>query len=147
MAVERTTDQFISGPESVAGCHGLGGGMRCFDAPVAARRTVRTDVADQTCGGIHSGEYRGRSRAGEYRQLRSAFANLTGFSQGTGDTFALGRSRRRAARESFAAASGSMRKLGQNASCSHTVAAGKGRAAMMPFAIRYSLFAKARSAA
>ena len=145
MAVDRPIDQFIPGPEGMAGCHDLGRVLLSTDAPISARRIVRVDVANQALCWIRSGQYCGRSWAGKHRQLRAAFANLTGFSERTGNASAFGGARRYSAGTRFAAGSRPVRELGQNASRFDTISAGQARE-MMPFAIRYSPFAKARSA-
>src|SRR5256885_7945176 len=145
MMFDRLSDQFVSGPEGVAGRHDLGRVLLSIDAPVPPRRAVWTDVADQASGGIGSRQYRGRAWAGAHRQLRSASANLAGLSEGTGNTSDTSRTRRYFTLARSAAGSRPMRELGQNASCVDTVAAGQVRE-MMPLAIRYSPFAKARSA-
>jgi hypothetical protein len=145
MVVERFIDQFVSGPEGVARCHSLGGALLPTDAAISSRRAVRIDVANQARSGVGSGQHCGRSRAGKYRQLRAASANLAGLSERAGNASAFGGARRYSAGAGFATGSRSVRELGQNASCFDTVAAGQG-CEMMPFAIRHSPFAKARSA-
>src|ERR1700712_4794962 len=143
MTFDRTIDQFVSGPESMAGRHDLGGVLLSVDAPISSGRVVRVDFANQASGGISSGQHRGRARAGKYRQLRAASAHLAGFLEGVGDAPAFGRTCRYRAGNRFAADSRPVRELGQDASRVDTVAAGQVRK-MMPFAIRHSLFAKAR---
>jgi hypothetical protein len=145
MAVDRTIDQFVSGPEGVAGCHDFGRVLLSTDAPVSSRRTVRTDVANQARGRIGSGQYCRRPWAGKYRKFRAASANLTRLFKGAGNTSAFGRARRYPSGARFTDSSHSVRELGQNASCFVTLTAGQVRE-MIPFAIRYSPFAKARSA-
>src|SRR6266536_1948893 len=136
MIFDRLSDQFVSGPEGVAGRHDLGRILLSIDAPVPSRRAVWTDVADQASGRIGSRQYR-RAWAGAHRQLRSASANLAGLSEGTGNTSDVSRARRYFTLARSAAGSRPMRELVQNASCIDTVAAGQIRE-MMPFAIRYS---------
>ena len=150
MAVDRSIDQFISGPEGLAGRHDLSGGLLSIDASISSRRTVWIDVADQARGGVGSSQHCGRSRSGKYRQLRATSPNITGLFERAGNAPAFGGARRHTASAGFAA--GSVRELGQNASCFDPVAAGEGRE-MKPLAIgysllatRHSLFAKARSA-
>jgi hypothetical protein len=145
MMIERPIDQFVSGPEGVAGCHDLGGVLLSIDTPMSQGRVVRTYIADRASVRVGTGEYCGRARAGKYRQLRAASANLAGLSERAGNASAFGGARRYSAGAGFATGSRSVRELGQNASCFDTVAAGQG-CEMMPFAIRHSPFAKARSA-
>ena len=145
MTFDRTIDQFVSGPEGVAGGHDLGGGLLSVDAPISSGRAVRIDVANQAGCGISPGQHCRRSRARKHRELHSASANLSGLLDGTGNASAFGRTCRYRASARFAASSRPVRELGKNASRIDAVAAGQVRE-MTPFAIRYSLFAKARSA-
>src|SRR5258708_8668790 len=145
MAVDRSIDQFIPGPEGMAGCHDLGGVLLSVDAAISSRRTVRIDIANQTRSGVGSSQYCGRSRARKHRQLRAVPANLAGLFERVGNASAFGGTCLHPAGAGFAASSGAVRELGQHAPRFDTVAAGQG-GEMTPFAIRYSLFAKARSA-
>src|ERR1700722_141059 len=147
MAVDRPIDQFLPGPEGVAGCHDLGGVLLPVDASIPSRRTVRTDIANQARGGVGSGQYRRRPRARKYRQLCATSENLTGLFEGARNSHAFGGAGWCFADARSATGSRPMREPGKNASCFDTVAAGEGRHLMTPFAICYSLFAKARSAA
>src|SRR6476646_6805619 len=140
MAVDRPIDQFIPGPEGMPGCHDLGRVLLSVDATISARRVVRIDVANQARGGIGSSEYRGRSRAREYRQLRAVPANLARFFEGARNAPAVGRACRHPASALFATGSRAMRESWQNASCLNSVAAKQGDK-LMPFAIRHSLLA------
>src|SRR5213080_4532091 len=140
MAVERPIDQFIPGPEGMAGCHELGGVPLSIDAAVSSRRTVRIDIANQARRGVSSGQDCGGSRARKYRQLRAASANFAGFFERVGNASAFGGTRRHPAGARFATGPRAVRELGKNASRIDTLAAGQG-CEMKPLAIRYSLFA------
>ena len=137
MIFDRPIDQFVSRPEGVAGCHDFGGSLLSGDTPISSRRIIRIDITNQASGGIGSGQYCGRARAGKYRQLRTAFANFTGLSERAGDPHAVGRARRHPADTRFGTSSRPMRQLGENASCLDTISAGQ-VSEMMPFAIRRS---------
>src|SRR5580704_6513897 len=115
MAVDRTIDQFVPGPEGLAGCHDLGGVLLSTDAPVSSGRVVRIDVANQARSRLSSGQYCGRSWAGKYRQFRTTSANLTRFSKGIGNAPAFGGACRHPAGGRLATGSGSVRELRQNA--------------------------------
>src|SRR5258708_33481161 len=145
MTVDRPIDQFIPRPEGMAGCHDPGGVLLSTNARISSRRTVRIDVTDQARGWVGPSQYCGRSRAGKHREFRAVSANLARLAERARNASAFGGARRHPAGVGFATDSRAMRELGQNASRSDTVAAGQG-GEMIPFAIRYSLFAKARSA-
>ena len=145
MIVDRPVDQFISGPEGMAGRYDLGGVLLSVDAPISSRRAFWTNIANPAFGGISSSQYRGRSRSAKYRQLHAAFVNRARLSEGTRNAPAFGGAGRYLAGARFAACSRAVRGLGKNASRLDTIASGQVRE-MMPFAIRYSPFAKARSA-
>src|ERR1700688_3782089 len=146
MMFDRPIDQFVSGPEGVSEGQGLGGVLLPIDPPVSPRGAVRTHSANQARGGIGAGQYCGRSWARKYRQLRAVPESLTGLPKGARDAHAFSGAGWCLADAGSSAGSRPVRELGQNASCFDTVAAGKGRHPMTPFAIRHSLFAKARSA-
>src|ERR1051326_2010490 len=147
MRIERTIDQFISGPEGMAGRPGFGGVVLSVDAPISTRRDVRVDISDQTRGWLSAGQHRGRSRTGEYRQLRAAFADLARLLERVGNTSAFGATCGHLAGSRPAAGARALRKLRQDDPGLDTVVARQDCRTMKPFAIRYSLFAKARSAA
>src|ERR1700686_3237879 len=127
MIVGRSIDQFVPGPEGMAGRYDLGGVLLSVDAPISPRGALRIDITDQARGGLGSSQYRGRSRARKYRQLRAASSNITGVSEGDGNASAFGGSRRYHARAGSAASSRAMRELGQNDSRFNTIAAGQSR--------------------
>ena len=140
MNLERAIDQFISGPEGVAGSHELGRVLLSVDTPVSTRRAIRTDIANQTCVGIGSSQYRRRPWAGKYRQFRAALAHLARLPEGARNTSAFGGARRPAACIRFTDGPRPMRKFGKNAARFDSFVAGQ-IPEMRPFAIRYSLFA------
>ena len=140
MFIERPIDQFVPGPPGVAGCHDLGRGLLSVDAPISSRRAVRTDVADQTRGGIGPGQYRGRAWTREYGQLRSASANLPRIAKGAGDASDFGGTCRHFAIAGIANGTFPMREFGKNGSRVDTVPAGQ-ISEMKSSSIRYSPFA------
>ena len=140
MAVDQPIDQFVSGPEGMAGCYDLGRVLLSVDASISSRRTVRTNIADQARSGVGSSQCCGRSRAGKYRQLRATSANLTGLFERAGDASAFSGACRYPSSAGFAAGSRAVRELGQNASRSDTFATRQVHK-MMPFTIRHSPFA------
>src|ERR1700730_12938430 len=127
MMFDRPIDQLLSGPEGVAGCHGLSGSLLPIDAPISTRRIVRTHIANQTRGGIGSGQYCRRSRARKYWQLLAAPANLAGLFKGAQNAHAFSGASWCHGGAGSAVGSHPVRELGQNASRFDTVAAGKGR--------------------
>jgi hypothetical protein len=145
MVVERFIDQFVSGPEGVAGCHDFGGVLLSIDAPVSPRRVVRIDIADQASSRIGPSQYRGRTRARKYRQLCAAPPHFAGFVEGTRNASDFGRTGRDLAGAGVASGARSMREPRQDGSRLNKVVAGQ-IDEMKLFAIRYSPFAKARSA-
>jgi hypothetical protein len=145
MMIERPIDQFVPGPEGVAGCHDLGGVLLSIDTPMSQGRVVRTYIADRASVRVGTGEYCGRARAGKYRQLRAASSHSAGLTERTGNSSDSSRTRRNIAGAGAANGARSMREPRQDGSRLDTVAAGQ-IDEMKPFAIRYSPFAKARSA-
>jgi hypothetical protein len=69
MIIERTIDQFVSGPEGMAGCYDLGRVLLSIDAPISSRRAVRVDIANQTVSGVGASQHRGRTRPRQYGQF------------------------------------------------------------------------------
>ena len=145
MIIDRPIDQFVSGLEGVARCHDLGRVLLSIDAPISPGRVVRTDIADQASSRVGSGQYCRGARAGKYRQLRAAPSHFARLVEGTRDASDSSRARRDFAGAGVANGARSMREPRQDGSRLDKVAAGQ-IDEMKPFAIRYSPFAKARSA-
>src|SRR5258705_5133759 len=139
MIIERAIDQFVPGPEGVAGCHDLGRVLLSIDAPIPSRRTIRFDVANQASRGVHSSQCRGRAWARKYRQFRAVAAGGAGLAQGAGNSSAFGRAHWHPANARIGDGAKSMRELGQNGSRVDTLPAGQ--VDEMKLAIRYSPFA------
>jgi hypothetical protein len=138
MTLERPVDQFVSGPEGVAGCNDLGGVLLSTDVAVPSRRAVWSDCADQTRCGFGAGEHRRRAWSREYRQFRSASANFAGLAKGVGNAHSVGGARRNPGRCQRTAGPRSVRESGQDASRIDSVTTGQ---AFEMIAIRHSLFA------
>src|SRR5437763_12258571 len=139
MIVDRPIDQFVSGPQGLAGCHDLGRVLLSIDAPISSRRTVRVDIANQTVSGVGASQHRGRTRPRQHGQFRSAFTNLARFAEGVGNASDFGGAGWHPSVAGFAGGSHSMREPGQDGSSFDTIAAGQ--VSKMTFAIRYSPFA------
>ena len=137
MTFERPVDQFVSGPEGMAGCHVLGGVLLSVDGSISSRRTVRTDLADQTRGSVHSRKRRGRTWARKHRQFRAVAEDIAGVAERAGNSSALGGARWHFGCARSGASLGSMRELGQNASRADTILAGQ----VHEMTIRHSPFA------
>src|ERR1700730_14939364 len=139
MIFDRPIDQFVPGPQGMAGRVGPCGVLLSVDAAVSSRRTVRTNVTSQAGGGIDTSQHCGGARAGQYRQLRTASPYFARFAEGAGDPPDLGGAGRHFACARFADHSDAVRELGEDGSRFDTIAAGQ--ASKMTFAIRYSPFA------
>src|SRR5438445_3088665 len=139
MIVDRPIDQFVSGPQGLAGCYDLGRVLLSIDTPIPSRRTVRVDIANQTVSGVGASQHRGRTRPRQHRQLRSTFADRARFAEGVGNASDFGGAGWHSTVAGFAGGSHALRKLGQDGSRLDTIAAGQ--VSKMTFAIRHSPFA------
>jgi hypothetical protein len=151
MAVERSSDHFLSGPASLAGCHVACGILLSAVPRLPEGRDVWFDVADQAGICIHSCQYCGGAWAGKYEKFHSISSHRARFFEGAGDASAACGEGRRGSQNSDRFAHGSVRGRGENASSAHSLVAAKRRhinndigcrvAANAKVAIRYSLFA------
>ena len=137
MTIEGPVDQFVSGPEGVAGRHDLGGVLLRVDGSISSRRTVRDNFPNQASRRINSCQYCGRARAREYRQLCAIAPGFAGLVKGTGDSSAVGAACRHSRRCRLGHDNGAMRELRQNGSRIDTISAGQ----IHEMTIRHSPFA------
>ena len=141
MRVERTSDQFLSGPAGLAGRHGIGGALLPVDESVSARRAVRNVVADQALGVVYSSQYRGRTRARKHAVVRPVPSHRPRIAQGIGNALAARRKGWAAQRQADRNTDGPMHKARKEAAITHSLAATEGIETVVSPSIRHSPFA------
>src|SRR6185437_4592549 len=142
MNVERSDDKILSRPACLAGGNGVSGAQLPAHSRVPKRGDVRTYCSDPSLGGIDTGEYRGRSRSGEYPIVYPISAYRSGFLERVGDTLTTCGAGRRNDERRDNRANATMRSFGKDDSLAHSIVAGECQEALIRMrAIRHSPFA------
>src|SRR5690348_16760771 len=89
ICVDRPPDQFLPGPDSVAGRDGIGRILLPIDEGVPARRAVRNDLANPALSIVYPGEYRRGAWAREHPVVRAIFAYRARIAQRTRNASAV----------------------------------------------------------
>src|SRR5690242_15159499 len=123
MRIERTSDQFLSGPARLAGWHGAGGGVLSAHAQISEGGDVYTYVPDSTICQLYSCQYRGGPWPRAYAKLHSVSANRARFAEGTRDAFVACCARRCDGSRRHRRGVGTLRDSRENGSIAHSVSA------------------------
>src|SRR5712692_7708221 len=125
MGIEQSSDQFLPGPASMAGFHGVGGVVLSANPQLPEGRDVWVDVSNQAIGRFRSVQYRGGSWTGNYAEFHSIPPHRPRIAEGVGDAFVARGADRHGGQSDYRRAHGTVRGFGKNASVAHSLLATK----------------------